>query len=462
MDCYNEILDSLNIPLILSKPIANLHKIFIKYTTHPYYKYAFDLLETLCKKANYENKKRLLHISLTYLTLILYNCGNIPYLSNFDIMILCCFNLSIKAIEKQNNVPCLNKLKKIYKEKFISYQKEEIVKVELICLKLLNYKINILTAYDCLYYLLSNQKKNNRNKDILELATKELEIQLINNIKVNISKKPLDLAKEIINNINSKKIKVQYPKLLKRKIVPMFIQKNLNKMKKKAKIDNSEKSGNNDSFLNIKISNYMSNISDSKDSPIYSHQNNHSNLGSHIIRLKSNIYNKTISLVLPYAQNNFSSYEKTKIKRDITKNLLLSSNNLINTFNNLDIEYNNSPVNRTNCDSSSPNGSDDISGFIIQNNSGINLAKNSSSGNVFKKPCIKKKNLKTFFRTEKKKYTSNNLNKNINISQDYSLGDDSPQKISFEKKRDNGFSNTFYSGNTNQLSKTKTRIIKIY
>ena len=50
-----------------------------------------------------------------------------------------------KTIENQKVVPCLNKLKKIYKEKFINYQKEEIVKVELICIKLLNYKINLLT-----------------------------------------------------------------------------------------------------------------------------------------------------------------------------------------------------------------------------------------------------------------------------------------------------------------------------
>ena len=458
MDCYEEILDSLNIPLILSKPIANLHKIFIKYTSLPYYKYAFNLLETLCQKANYENKKRLFHMAFTYLTIILYNCGNIPYLSNFDIMILCCFNLSIKALEKQKNVPCLNKLKKIYKEKFINYQKEEIVKVELICLKLLNYKINLLTAYDCLYYILYKQK----NEDLLESATKELENELIYNIKVNISKKPLDLAKEIINNLNNKKNKVKYPKLLKRKIVPMFIQKNINKMKKKAKNDNSEKYKNNDSFVNIKKSNYMSNFSNSKDSPIYSHQNNHSNLGSHVNKLKSNIYNKPISLFLPYPQNNYSSYEKNKIKRDITRNLFLSSTNLINSFNNVDIEYNNSPVNKTNCDSYSPNGSDDVSGFIIHNNSGINLTKNSSSGNIFKKPCLNKNNLKTFFRTEKKKYTSDKINHNLNLSQENLLGDDSPQIITFEKNRKDGFSNTFYFGNTKKLKKQKKKIIKVY
>ena len=198
MDEYKEIMNELNIPLILSKPIANLHKIFIKYTSHPYYKYAFNLLQTLCDKTNYANKKRLLHMAFTYLTLILYNCGNIPYITNFDLMILCCFNLSIKTIQNQNIVPCLNKLKKIYKEKFINYQKEEIVKVEIICLKLLNYKINILTPYECLYYLLYTQEKN-KNKDIrkkiIEIGIKELEMKLINNIKENIWKKPLDLAK---------------------------------------------------------------------------------------------------------------------------------------------------------------------------------------------------------------------------------------------------------------------------
>ena len=453
MDDYKEILNSLNKPLIPNKPISNLHKIFIKYTSRPYYKYAFDLLDTLCNKTNYENKKRLLHMALAYLTIILYNCGNIPHLSNFDIMILCCFNLSIKVIENQKNTPCLNKLKKIYKEKFLNYQKEEIVKVELICIKLLNYKINIITIYDCLYYLLSS----NNNKNILELATKELENQIINNIKDNINKKPLDYAKQIINNIN----KTKYPKILvKRKIVPMFHRININKKSNKKANNNIDKFDNNTSSTDIQIPSYMNNIS-KNNSPVYSHHNKNSSIINHNSKIKSNIYNRPISLVLPYTENNYSSYEKNKIKKQLPRQILLSSSNLINSFTNIDIECNNSPVNKTNCESNSPNGSDGISSFIILNNSGVNLTKNSSSGNVFKKPCLDKKNVKTFFRSNKKQTTSKNIQSDLNISQEYIFGDDSPKKMKLEKFKNKCFSNTFYLGKANRFSKSKRRMIKL-
>ena len=161
MEKYEEILNTLNIPLIQEENIIlSKHKIFQKYTSKPYYKYAFDLLETLSLKTNYDNKKQIIHNSFTYLTIILYNCENVPYLSNFDLMILCCFYLSVKAIVKQNTIPTMNKLKKIYSEKFINYKTDEIRKGEVICIKLLKYKINVLTIYDCLYFLLNQNKWN--------------------------------------------------------------------------------------------------------------------------------------------------------------------------------------------------------------------------------------------------------------------------------------------------------------
>ena len=466
MDDYKEIIKSLNTPLILSKPISNLHKIFTKYTSHPYYQYAFNLLESLCYKTNYDNKKRLLHMAFTYLTVILYNCGNIPYISNFEVMILCCFNLSIKTIESQKGVPCLNKLKKIYKEKFNHYQKEEIVKVELICIKLLNYKINLLTAYDCLYYLLLNKENNinnNKDKNCMDLATKELEKQLINNIKENISKKPLDIAKEIIENLNKKKNNINYPKLLKRKIVQCH-QININKNKRKIQNDNKEKIGNNHSNNNIPLPNYyINNYSNNKNSPIYSHHTKYSDKICHISKLKSNIYNKPISLILPYSDNNCSSYEKKKIKRDKTQNILLNLSTLINSYGHLDVDLINSPINKTNCESSSPNGSDGISSFIIHNNSGMNLTKNSSSGNIFKKPCINKNSIKTLFIIDKKRDNFKNNKSDVNLSQEYILGDDSPQKKTLVKVKNKCFSNTsFCWGKTNRISRSKNRVIKVH
>ena len=138
MENYEKIINSLNIPLIPEENIIlTNHKIFQKYTSKLYFKYAYDLLDTLTKRTNYENKKRLLHTSFIYLTYILYNCGNIPYLSNFDLMIFCCFYLGVKVIIKQNKVPGLTKFKKIYSEKYSDYKNEAIVKAEIICIKLL-------------------------------------------------------------------------------------------------------------------------------------------------------------------------------------------------------------------------------------------------------------------------------------------------------------------------------------
>jgi hypothetical protein len=453
MDNYKEILNSLNDPLILNEPISDLHKIFVKYTSHPYFKYSFDLLETLCNKTNYDNKKRLLHMSLTYLTKILFNSGNTIYISNFDTMILCCFNLGIKTIENQKCIPCLNKLKKIYKEKYINYQKEEIVKVELICIKLLNYKINILTVYDCLYYLL------NKNKYLLELATKELENQLMNKIKENIYKKPLDLANEIIFNLKNKNEKIEYPKLLKRKIVPKLKHININSKQFDIKsVKNSSSSYNKNHLTNHMNSNKIL-TSNKKNSQVYSHQDKYSNIISHISKNKSNIFNMPISLVLPNPGSNFYNYEKNKNKKSLTRNMAFSSSRFINSFTNLNIELNNSPGKKTNCESSSPCGSEGISSYIMHNNSGNNLIKNSSNGNVFKKPRLCKKNIKTFFGSYKKNHNGNN--NDFNGSQEYLFGD-SPQKILKEIIPNKCFLNTFYYEKEYENNQSKNRGINIH
>lgn len=459
---YQEIMNTLNKPLILSKPISNLHKIFMKYTNNPYYKYAFDLLETLCTHTNYDNKKRLLHMAFTYLTLILYNCGNIPYLSNFDLMILCCFNLGVKTVENQKNVLCLNKLRKIYKEKFNNYKKEEIVKVELICIKLLNYKIDILTPYECLNYLIYNQQKN-KKKDFLELATKELENELINNIKENINKKPLDIAQKIVDNINQKKISVKYPKILKKKIVPMF--HHTNNINKKKLDNNNQKNNDDNSFIDTLTQNNMSIISNNKNTQLNSHQNNnYSDLKIYHNKLKVNtIYSKPISLVLTYPENSYSSYKKNKINSELNRKLILSSSNLYNSFSKLDIEQNNSPVNKTNCESSSPNGSDGISSFIVYNNSGINLTTQSSSGNAFNNPCLSGKISERSFRNEISKNSSNNINTELNLNEDYIFGNNLNIKIPAKNKRSNVFSRTVYSGKERWvISKSKKKNIKVH
>ena len=418
MEKYEEILNELNTPLISEQDSIYLnHKIFQKYTSQPYYKYAFDLLDTLCKKTNYQNKKQLLHISFTYLTYVLYNCGNIAYLSNFDIMILCCFYLAIKAIIKQNTIPYMSKFKKIYIEKYNNYKNEEIIKAEIICLKLLKYKINILTVHDCLYYLLYN------NQDLFNKALENYENEKMLNINNYIYKKPLDLAKEIIHNLDIK-VKLKYPKIIKKKIILNSTNINISKYQNKT---NRVISTN---FCNNKNDNQID--KNSSKNFIY-------NKFSTIVNSK----NSQISLLFPKTEKHYSIYKKNSSKKNKNKsNNVLNSSNLVNSFSKMDIELNSSPFNNTNC-SSSPCGSDGLSSFVQQNNSGINkLTKygNNSPNEIFQKPCLYKKNMKTSFILYKKSNRYINTKTNLDLSQEKIL-EDSP----IDKIKDCYLSNTFYS-----------------
>ena len=418
MEKYEEILNELNTPLISEQDSIYLnHKIFQKYTSQPYYKYAFDLLDTLCKKTNYQNKKQLLHISFTYLIYILYNCGNIAYLSNFDIMILCCFYLAIKAIIKQNTIPCMSKFKKIYIEKYNNYKNEEIIKAEIICLKLLKYKINILTVHDCLYYLLYN------NQDLFNKALENYENEKMLNINDYIYKKPLDLAKEIIHNLDIK-VKLKYPKIIKKKIILNSTNINI------SKYQNKTNRGIASNFCNNKNDNQID--KNSSKNFIY-------NKFSTIVNSK----NSQVSLLFPKTEKHYSIYKKNSSKKNKNKsNNVLNSSSLVNSFSKMDIELNSSPFNNTNC-SSSPCGSDGLSSFVQQNNSGINILTkygNNSPNEIFQKPCLYKKNMKTSFILYKKSNRYINTKTNLDLSQEKIL-EESP----IDKIKDCYLSNTFYS-----------------
>jgi hypothetical protein len=418
MEKYEEILNELNTPLISEQDSIYLnHKIFQKYTSQPYYKYAFDLLDTLCKKTNYQNKKQLLHISFTYLIYILYNCGNIAYLSNFDIMILCCFYLAIKAIIKQNTIPCMSKFKKIYIEKYNNYKNEEIIKAEIICLKLLKYKINILTVHDCLYYLLYN------NQDLFNKALENYENEKMLNINDYIYKKPLDLAKEIIHNLDIK-VKLKYPKIIKKKIILNSTNINISKYQNKTN--------------RVIASNFCNNKNDNQIDK-NSSKNFIYNKFSTIVNSK----NSQVSLLFPKTEKHYSIYKKNSSKKNKNKsNNVLNSSNLVNSFSKMDIELNSSPFNNTNC-SSSPCGSDGLSSFVQQNNSGINILTkygNNSPNEIFQKPCLYKKNMKTSFILYKKSNRYINTKTNLDLSQEKIL-EESP----IDKIKDCYLSNTFYS-----------------
>jgi len=424
MEKYEKIINLLNIPLIPEENINySNHLIFKKYTSQIYYKYAFDLLDTLTKKTNYENKKRLLHNSFVYLTYILYNCGNNAYLSNYDLMVFCCFYLSVKAIVKQNTVPGLTKFKKLY-EKFSIYKNEEIIKAEIICIKILKYQINFLTVFDCLYYL------SYYNKELFNSALTKFENEIMLNIKEYMNKKPYDLAKEIIHSLDIK-VRLKYPKLIKKKIIQnncYFINNNKNKNQRSISKVHCMNSNNN---RHKQIT-----------------HNNSKNLIYNKYPTIINSNTKKVSLIFPTTEKHDSIYKKETSKKRKNKGNILNSSNLVNSFSNIDIELNSSPFNQTNC-SSSPTGSDGLSSYVYQNNSGIKLA-NNSPNIIFIKPCVDKKNMKTSFIANKKNNRYINPKKKLEISQEKI-----EKESHFDKINDNYLSCTFYSKRKKNEQKNK-------
>ena len=238
---YENIMKIKNKPLFKEKIAEEIHKIFYKYTSYKYFKYIYNLLDSLCKKCPYENNSFIFHLSLHFILKILYKCENTPYLTNLDLMVLNCFSLAIKAIIQQKDFPSLNRLKKIYEEKYINYKNEEIREGEIICLKLLNYNINILTAYECVIFLTQNDLK------LKELSLTNLNFLIINNLKQFIYNPSFDIAKECIIRIKEKII-VKEPKIIKKKIIS---QNGFNSSPSIKKYSSSEKIVNSTSDYNI-------------------------------------------------------------------------------------------------------------------------------------------------------------------------------------------------------------------
>ena len=481
MEYSKEIIDSLNKPLIPHNPSSFSHKIFIKYTSAPYLKYAFELLDTLCRKTSYNNKKHLLHLALSYLLIILYNCGNNPYLSNFDIMILCCFGISIKSLENQKQIPPISKLKTIYEEKYLEYSNIELVKAEIICLKLINYNINIFTYYDCLCYLM--QKGFKDKEKIFDLVTKELEKQILNNINDNIKKKPLLLAKESIDIVNNK-ISINCPKLFTRKIVPMF---------RHIKIQNNNKNLISDKIMHCNINtnnknDYLNNSLNAQkkkiiNSVIIDNSITHSNINTEYVNkytnLKSNQNNEKYNLYkrqISFANNSRCCMErsdskidddycaKSRPKKHLTRNLVINNNSLVSSFSNLEIaDYNNNNnssnkniIADVNYGLASPNGK--ISTLVLKNDFGINMVKNSSAGNIFKKPCLNKNYTKICFNKKKKR---ENYKENVfNNSNEYISG--SKSKYSNNDSNNSNYTNPFCIYKVDKYNGNSQRIINTY
>ena len=310
---YEKILVIKNKPLFKNKISKDKHKIFYKYTSDKYFKYIYELLDSLCKKSNYENSSSIFHISLYFILKILYKCGNIPYLNNLDLIVLNCFSLGIKSTIKQKEFPSIRRLKNIYEEKYCNYNNEEICIGEIICLKLLNYNINILTVYEYITYLTKYDSK------LKELSLIKLKFIIFNNFKKFIYKSSLDIAKECIKTIEEKII-VKEPKIIKKKIITSNPFNRSPVMKKYLSSDKIDILGTNNKNYNTK-----SNIIINKELKIK------------MSNIKKNYPTIKISGILNSKMNLKNSADKIYHK----KNCINYSNNNINNNDNLNPISNN-------------------------------------------------------------------------------------------------------------------------
>ena len=221
-----ESLNILNIPILQSTIlIPQSHKMFADYTTNSNYDYAINLFKSLCLNSNSKNQPSLFFKCMKIYIKVLYNAKNINFFSgDFDLFLLTCFYLGMKTNETKRRVPKLKKLIEILPE-FNNFDTYNIKLAEIICVKLLNYDINMTTAYDYIYHL------SNNNKPLLELAICELEKIMKEQPRNFILKAPMDLAKYSIGNAKQNNYFNNYVHLRLNSTISNFYNKNIKKYK---------------------------------------------------------------------------------------------------------------------------------------------------------------------------------------------------------------------------------------
>lgn len=313
---FDENIEQFNKPIIKEKKyIPSNHKIFIKYSSLPYQKYSFELLETLCNKSSFENKTKILHKSIHFLLEFLFKTENNILISNYDLIILVSFYLGIKTCENQNKIPNLPKLKNIYNEKFGRIENTEIKNAEIIFIKLLEYKINLMTAYDYLCYFFKNiQEMINLPKNNLELIIKENTLEYC-------CRSPISLIEECIEKAEQNKV-LRCNNLIKRRTVHTH-QKRKNLSCIDIVITNAN-SGN--------IKNKEDSLSTSISSGYYN--NNHSNEANNVNIFHSNNNNNiNLKMQTPLKNVKYSNIGISLIKSNLD-NHIINNCNYVNTDNN--------------------------------------------------------------------------------------------------------------------------------
>lgn len=274
----NDLFKKSNISIIPSKFIEQEHKTFIKYLKDDNYKYTYDILKILSNNSKSINKISLFHKSMKCLLKVIYNLYNIENPFDYDLLILSCFYIGLKLNELRTKVPKIKKLKEIYPQKYNNYDQISIRQTELICIKLLNYNIDIVTSYDCLFGLLYN------NNILFDSACKELENITKNNIIDFLSIPPLDIAHYCINKAKRLKHYYIHPSLL------MTEYNKKNNEKRPNKLDDSCSIQTTSTFTKLKHSYILS------SETIYSDQNNDKNI-KRVNNQKNSIYNCSFKIL---------------------------------------------------------------------------------------------------------------------------------------------------------------------
>ena len=336
---FEEILKNKNNSIIEEKYKQKNHLILSKYTSKKYYKYSIDLLKTFLEKTSYTNKTYIFHMSLQYLIKILYNFKNISYIDNYELLILCSFLLGIKVSINQYNPPFITEVKRKYSDKYSSYSNEEIQKCELICMKLLDYNINVLTPYECIYYLF------HKDPNILSIVTKELENIIYNDLNEFLFKKPYELAKEAIYKTDLKTHKIKQSLLIIKKKKPFA---KIRGSKIKVKHDTTPTTSVSSSYGSNNNTNR--NFNNKKTKVIRSQSNedlNNKSVIKNINKELDHIYKNNNLLVLShnnsvnkdkYKKNNYPvcitiNNNKKENNKDVKKVIYIKTNYINNNFN---------------------------------------------------------------------------------------------------------------------------------
>ena len=201
LDLSKGIIRNLANPTFPKNISSSTNKVFIKYSDNQIRRYNIDLIYNLCKNSNLKNKESLLYQTLIFHDIILYNCGNKDVIKDINLMILTVFYLSVKCIGTQYTMINIEQLKKLLPNRFSQYKNQEILEMEILCLKLLRYNINIITCYDCLKIILLNYSVND---DFSETAKDLLQKIIFGDIKEYIFKLPYKLAFEIYEKVKFK------------------------------------------------------------------------------------------------------------------------------------------------------------------------------------------------------------------------------------------------------------------